>query len=31
VARTQLVDAQTAYQAARVSLARAQGSIATLD
>jgi len=31
VARTQLVDAQTAYQASRVALARAQGSIATLD
>ena len=31
VARTQLVDALTAYQASRVALARAQGSIATLD
>jgi outer membrane protein TolC len=30
-ARTQLVDALTAYQASRVALARAQGSIATLD
>lgn len=31
VARTQLVDALTSYQASRVALARAQGSIATLD
>ncbi len=30
-ARTQLVDALTSYQASRVSLARAQGSIAALD
>jgi outer membrane protein len=30
-ARTQLVDALTSYQASRVALARAQGSIATLD
>lgn len=30
-ARTQLVDALTSYQTSRVSLARAQGSIATLD
>jgi outer membrane protein TolC len=30
-ARTQLVDALTAYQASRVALARAQGSISTLD
>ncbi|MEO8619663.1 MAG: TolC family protein [bacterium] len=30
-ARTQLVDALTSYQTARVALARAQGSIATLD
>ena len=30
-ARTQLVDALTAYQASRVALARAQGVIATLD
>lgn len=30
-ARTQLVDALTAYQASRVSLSRAQGGIATLD
>ena len=30
-ARTQLVDALTSYQAARVALARAQGFIATLD
>ena len=30
-ARTQLVDALTSYQASRVSLARAQGTIATLD
>jgi outer membrane protein len=31
LARTQLVDALTSYQASRVALARAQGSIATLD
>jgi outer membrane protein TolC len=30
-ARTQLVDALTSYQASRVALARAQGSIATID
>ena len=30
-ARTQLVDALTSYQVSRVALARAQGSIATLD
>ena len=30
-ARTQLVDALTAYQASRVALARAQGAISTLD
>jgi outer membrane protein len=30
-ARTQLVDALTSYQASRVALARAQGSISTLD
>ena len=30
-ARTQLVDALTSYHASRVALARAQGSIATLD
>ena len=30
-ARTQFVDAQTSYQAARVALARAQGSITTLQ
>jgi outer membrane protein len=30
-ARTQLVDALTAYQASRVALARAQGVISTLD
>jgi outer membrane protein TolC len=30
-ARTQLVDALTSYQASRVALARAQGSIATLN
>ena len=30
-ARTQLVDALTSYQLSRVALARAQGSIATLD
>jgi outer membrane protein TolC len=30
-ARTQLIDALTSYQASRVALARAQGSIATLD
>ena len=30
-ARTQLVDALTSYQASRVSLARAQGSIASID
>ena len=30
-ARTQLVDALTSYQASRVALARAQGSIGTLD
>ncbi len=30
-ARTQLVDALTAYQGSRVALARAQGSISTLD
>jgi outer membrane protein len=30
-ARTQLVDALTSYQTSRVALARAQGSIATLD
>jgi outer membrane protein len=30
-ARTQLVDALTSYQASRVALARAQGSIATLE
>jgi outer membrane protein TolC len=31
VARTQLVDALTAYQASRVALARAEGLISTLD
>ena len=30
-ARTQLVDALTAYQASRVALARAEGTITTLD
>jgi len=30
-ARTQLVDALTSYQSARVALARAQGSISTLE
>jgi outer membrane protein TolC len=30
-ARTQLVDAQVNYQAARVALARAEGSITTLQ
>jgi outer membrane protein TolC len=30
-ARTQLVDALTAYQASRVALARAQGIVSTLD
>jgi outer membrane protein TolC len=30
-ARTQLIDALTSYQSSRVALARAQGSIATLD
>ena len=30
-ARTQLVDALTAYQASRVALARAEGVISTLD
>jgi outer membrane protein len=30
-ARTQVVDALTSYQASRVALARAQGSIATID
>jgi len=31
VARTQYVDAQTSYQAARVALARARGSLTTID
>jgi len=30
-ARTQYVDALTSYQAARVALARARGSITTID